>query len=188
MTTPLSATLPPSLIDDLSRFVTELQQLALQLELNLAVFDADHISLRCHQNSTAEQWRTALLACGSLLSENLINGRIICLFTLHQPLTVGPWQIDCVELPWPGNRHYPHEGWEHVELLLPGDPTTLHSRALSCLSDTALTTPGIKLKFSHPQGEHERLPNPTLAVTNGRVTLKFHPHRIQDIIASEQST
>ncbi|WKV51212.1 VOC family protein [Dickeya fangzhongdai] len=187
MTALLPSTLPPSLLNDLSRFETELQQLAQQLELDLAAFDADHISLRCHQNSTAEQWRTALLACGSLLSENMINGRPICLFILHQPLTVGPWQIDCVELPWPGNQHYPHEGWEHVELVLPGDPATLHPRALACLPDAALTTPGIKLKFSHPQGEHERLPNPTLAVTNGRVTLKFHPYRIQEIVAIEQS-
>ncbi|MEI7375595.1 VOC family protein [Dickeya chrysanthemi] len=187
MTALLPSTLPSALMSDLSRFTAELQQFAQQLELDLAAFEADHISLRCHQNSTAEQWYAALLECGSLLSENLINGRKICLFTLHQPLAVGPWRIDCIELPWPGSRYYPHEGWEHVELVLPGDPATLHPRALACLSDVALTTPGIKLKFSHPQGEGERLPNPTLAVTNGRITLKFHPYRIQAIIASEQS-
>ncbi|WP_192456717.1 VOC family protein [Musicola keenii] len=182
----MTALLPASLRDDLSRFENELWQLAAQLQLNLADFQADHLALRCHQYSTAERWREALLTSGTLLSEKTINGRPICLFTLHQPLTVGPWRIDCVELPWPGNRHYPHEGWEHVELVLPGDPATLHQRALASLSDEALRAPGIKLKFSHPQGEQERLPNPTLAVTNGSVTLKFHPYRIQDVVASEQ--
>ncbi|MGM3172668.1 VOC family protein [Dickeya lacustris] len=187
MTVLLPAVLPDALINDLSRFERELEQFSQLLELRLDLFDADHISLRCHQQQTAERWREALLACGELLSENTINGRPICLFTLHHPLKVGPWHIDCVELPWPGERYYPHEGWEHVELVLPGDPATLHPRALACLSDTALTTPGVKLKFSHPQGEGERLPNPTLAVTNGRLTIKFHPYRIQEIVASEQA-
>jgi predicted metalloenzyme YecM len=31
----------------------------------------------------------------------------------------------------------------------------------------------------------ERLPNPTLAVTDGSVTVKFHPWTIEQIVASE---
>lgn len=182
-----SQPLPASLMADLSRFESEMNKLAELLSLDIAQFEADHISLRCHQNATAERWREALLAHGAtLLSENIINDRPICLFTLPQPITVGPWQIACIELPWPGNKRYPHEGWEHVEVVLPGDPATLHQRALACLSDKALLTQGIRLKFSQPQGEQERLPNPTLAVTNGIVTLKFHSYRLLDIIESER--
>jgi predicted metalloenzyme YecM len=33
--------------------------------------------------------------------------------------------------------------------------------------------------------ERERLPNPTLAVTDGQVTVKFHPWTIEQIVASE---
>ncbi|WP_273876845.1 VOC family protein, partial [Serratia marcescens] len=72
---------------------------------------------------------------------SMINGRPICLFDLQQPLAVGPWRIDCVELPYPGEKRYPHEGWEHVELVLSGDPQTLHARALSHLADEALLAP-----------------------------------------------
>ncbi|OSN04755.1 VOC family protein [Lonsdalea iberica] len=184
-----SQPLPTSLMDDLSRFESEMFKLAEQLSLDIGLFEADHISLRCHQNATAERWREALLNNGAtLLAENVINDRPICLFLLPQPLTVGPWQITCIELPWPGNKRYPHEGWEHVEVVLPGDPATLHQRALACLPDAALLTQGIRLKFSQPQGEQERLPNPTLAVTNGTVTLKFHPSRLQDIVESERNS
>lgn len=184
-----SQPLPTSLMDDLSRFESEMFKLAEQLSLDIGLFEADHISLRCHQNATAERWREALLNNGAtLLAENVINDRPICLFLLPQPLTVGPWQITCIELPWPGNKRYPHEGWEHVEVVLPGDPATLHQRALACLPDAALLTQGIRLKFSQPQGEQERLPNPTLAVTNGTVTLKFHPFRLQDIVESERNS
>ncbi|KHN56501.1 VOC family protein [Pectobacterium fontis] len=177
--------LPHDLITDLARFEQEIQELANVLQLDLSAFHADHISLRCHQNTTAESWKTALLNVGSLLSENHINGRPICLFILDHALAFGPWQVACIELPWPGKKFYPHEGWEHVELVLPGDVETLHQRALACLSDEALRTPGIKLKFSSPQGERERIPNPTLAVTNGKVTIKFHSVDIRDVIASE---
>ncbi|HIC7642888.1 TPA: VOC family protein [Serratia liquefaciens] len=171
---------------DLPRFEQALSQFAEKLHLDLSQFTADHVSLRCHQNTTAERWRLGLEQCGSLLSEAMINGRPICLFDLQQPLKVGPWQIDCVELPYPGDKRYPHEGWEHVELVLSGEPATLYARALAHLPDEALLAPGIKLKQSSPKGEGERLPNPTLAITDGSVTIKFHPYSIRDIVASEQ--
>jgi predicted metalloenzyme YecM len=31
------------------------------------------------------------------------------------------WALDVVELPWPGEKRYRHEGWEHVEVVLRGD-------------------------------------------------------------------
>ncbi|WCG81523.1 VOC family protein [Pectobacterium sp. A5351] len=180
--------LPNDLITDLARFELALQELADVLHLDLGAFHADHISLRCNQNATAESWKVALLKVGRLLSENQINGRPICLFILDKAISVGPWKMTCIELPWPGEKHYPHEGWEHVELVLSGEAETLHQRALACLSDDALRAPGIKLKFSSPQGEKERMPNPTLAVTNGKVTIKFHPFDIRDVVASEMSS
>ncbi|MBN0855667.1 VOC family protein, partial [Pseudomonas aeruginosa] len=59
--------------------------------------------------------------------------------------------------------------------------------ALALLADDGLSQPGIVVKTSSPKGEHERLPNPTLAVTDGSVTVKFHPWSIEQIVASEQA-
>ncbi len=42
---------------DLPRFTKALTELATRLGLDIAPLDADHISLRCHQNTTAERWR-----------------------------------------------------------------------------------------------------------------------------------
>lgn len=170
---------------DLPRFTDALTALAEQLGLDIAPLEADHISLRCHQNATAERWRAGLEQCGELLSENIINGRPICLFTLREPVCVAHWRFQVVELPWPGEKRYPHEGWEHVEIVLPGDPQTLNARALALLSDRGLARPGIVVKTSAPKGERERLPNPTLAVTDGKVTIKFHPWSIEAIVESE---
>ena len=100
---------------DLPRFTQAFTELATRLGLEIAPLDADHISLRCHQNATAERWRRGFEQCGELLSENIINGRPICLFKLHEPVTVAHWQFTVVELPWPGEKRYPHEGWEHID-------------------------------------------------------------------------
>lgn len=174
------------LVADLPRFTQLLADFAQKLQLNLADFEADHISVRCHQNTTADRWRQGFMQCGSLLNETQINGRPICLFDLPEPLSVGPWAIDLVELPYPGDKRYPHEGWEHVELVLSGGAEGFYARALALLADEALVAPGIKLKQSSPKGENERLPNPTLAITDGTITIKFHPHSLRDIVASER--
>ena len=119
---------------DLPRFSDALQRFTARLGLEIAGLDADHISLRCHQNTTAERWRRGLEQCGTLLSENMINGRPICLFKLAEPVCVAHWRFHIVELPWPGEKRYPHEGWEHIEIVLPGDPATLNARALALLA------------------------------------------------------
>ncbi|CNH95406.1 VOC family protein [Yersinia pekkanenii] len=173
------------LLADLPCFEHKLVILAAKLNLDLTQFSADHISLRCHQIETAQRWHRGLLHGGDLMSETQINGRSICLFDLVQPLSVGPWQIDCVELPYPGRTYYPHQGWEHIELVLPGDPQTLRQRARALLPDTL--PKGISEKFSSPQGQHERLANPTLAVSDGEVTIKFHPYTLRQIVASERN-
>lgn len=174
------------LVADMPRFIDALSTFAQTLQLDLSAYHADHISLRCHQNTTADRWREGLSQCGFLLNETEINGRPICLFSLATPLVVGPLTIDLVELPYPGEKRYPHEGWEHIEIVLAGGEDGFYTRALAQLADEALVTPGIKVKQSAPKGEHERLPNPTLAITNGTVTIKFHPHSLRDIVASEQ--
>lgn len=87
---------------DLPRFTEALGQLAARLGLDIAPLSADHISLRCHQNTTAARWRLGLEQCGTLLSENTINGRPICLFKLDEPVIVAHWHLSVVELPWPG--------------------------------------------------------------------------------------
>ena len=176
------------LANDLPRFEQQLTNLAEKLGLTLENLEADHISVRCHQITTAERWKQGLMQVGHLFSENLINGRPICLFELTEPLPVGPWRINVVELPWPGNKLYRHEGWEHVEIVLRGDPETLGARAMALLSDNGLLQPGISFNTSSPQGEKERLPNPTLAVTDGQITIKFHPWSLKEIVASEQDS
>ncbi len=175
------------LAQDFSRFEQALQELAERIGVDPAAHEIDHIAVRCHQFTTAERWKRGFMQIGQLFSETMINGRPICLFKLQQPLLLAGQAVDVVELPWPGQKLYRHEGWEHIEIVLRGEPETLGVRAMALLSDAALTQPGISFKTSSPAGEHERLPNPTLAVTDGQSTIKFHPWRLEEIVASERA-
>jgi len=174
------------IVDDLPGFADALQALAGRLGLDMTPLHADHISLRCHQNATAARWRKGFEQCATLLSENIINGRPVCLFKLHSPLILAHWSFHIVELPWPGEKRYPHEGWEHIEIVLPGPAESLNARALALMSDEGLRQTGISIKSSAPKAAGETLPNNTLAVTDGKVTLKFHPWSIEAVVASER--
>ncbi|ERT10503.1 hypothetical protein O185_24510 [Photorhabdus temperata J3] len=171
------------LVVDLVIFTQKLSQFRQRLNLDFDKYQADHISLRCNDIAVAERWRKGFLQCGSLMSESIINGRPICLFDLAQPITVLNWQIDCVELPYPGKKAYAHQGWEHVELVLPVAPEMLSVEARALLPQPL--PGGFFVKESQPKGERERLPNPTLAITDGELTVKFHPFTLRDIVKSE---
>lgn len=181
----------PKLLNDLAadlpRFAESIQQLAIRLDLSLEVLKVDHISLRCHQNTTAERWSSGLKQLGVCFSRAEIAGRAIELYRLTEPLDFLYWKIPVIELPWPGEKRYPHEGWEHIEVVLTGDPATLGMRAMALFSDQSLLQPDINFKTSSPQNGEGGLANPTLSVTDNWVTIKFHPYSIETIVASEQT-
>ncbi len=72
-------------------------------------------------------------------------------------------------------------------MVITGVTVTLNARGLALISDEGVSRQGISVKTRAQKGEHERLPNPTLAVTDGKTTIKFHPWSIEEIVASEQS-
>nr|WP_241648484.1 VOC family protein [Rosenbergiella collisarenosi] len=176
----------PELADDLSRFEHDVTTFAQQLGLNLTGVEIDHISLRCHQNQTAERWASQLAQHGRCFSDAVIAGRPIHLYQLHQPLDVFSHSIQIVELPWPGEKRYRHEGWEHIEIVLPGTPEELGQRAMALIDDSGLLIPGVSVKTRRPKVKDGALDNTTLAITNGEVTLKFHTWSIDKIVTSEQ--
>nr|WP_274724815.1 VOC family protein [Xenorhabdus bovienii] len=171
------------LVADLAGFEQKLKQFEGHLGLHFEQYSADHISLRCNESKIADRWRKGFLQCSQLISESIINGRPICLFDLNQPIVLLDWKIDCVELPYPSQKHYVHQGWEHVELVLSVPPEQLICEAKKLLPQPL--PDNFRMKESHPKGKNERFPNPTLAVTDGEITIKYHPFCIREIVKSE---
>lgn len=169
--------------DSLPEFEQKLMKMAKVLAISLTDFPIDHISVRCHHIATAERWREGLSHCAQLLSDNEINGRPIYIFELKQPIVVASQEVFVIELPFPKGKSYPRETWEHVEMVINVDPEQLENSAKALLPNSL--PDGYSLKMSQPKGQSERLDNPTLAVTNGIITIKYHPFTLKDIIKSE---
>ncbi|XLP71506.1 VOC family protein [Mannheimia haemolytica] len=157
---------------DLSQFEQKIRQIAEIAGIDLAAYEIDHLAVRMNQTETAEQWKILLLDGATLLKESEVNGRPIGLFALIQAVEFCGQFVKIVELPFPKNKVYLEEGWEHIELVFPmldnESSEQWVSRALSHfrLADNS----EIKLKISQPQVEGERLPNPSIAISLRNVT------------------
>ena len=183
---------PEQMLAELPVFLARIQVLADQMNLSLAGYQADHIALRVNDWQMAEMLHQAWLAYGEEWSNNEINGRPIVVIGFDQPLQFGGWTIEALELPYPGRKSYPQQGWEHVEFVIPagaGDIDEMKvvlDAAFPQLPWHQLAEKGIKVKASSPAGDKERLPNPTYAFKKDGVCIKLHPCSLKAVIESEE--
>lgn len=174
----------PSFSQAIAAFITELGLDKLNLE-------CDHCALRVNTPQAADELRSQFAKHGNIISDNMINGRPILIIELDSPLMMNNSAIDCVELPYPGEKAYPQEGWEHVELIFKcnaSDCESLSQQLINAVPTLAGIIAGetdIKVKQSSPKGDKERLANPTIAFKKNGLCVKVHPHGIKAVIASE---
>ncbi|NAW66833.1 VOC family protein [Photobacterium halotolerans] len=182
---------PEQMLAQLPEFMGKIERLAEELGLDLSACQADHIALRVNSRALATALHQAWLAYGEEWSTNVINGRPIVVIGFHQPLQAGQWQIEALELPYPGDKTYPVQGWEHVEFVVPCQASTTEELQAAlearfpALNWERLDQAGIAVKASSPAGEKERLANPTFAFKKDGVCIKLHPCSLKAVIESE---
>ncbi|GIU48001.1 VOC family protein [Shewanella algidipiscicola] len=173
------------------QFSHDIQQFLQELQLDTLGLACDHVAVRVNSVAGADLLKDYFGHRGRIISNNMINGRPILIIALNRPLQLAHMLIDCVELPYPSDKHYPNEGWEHIEVVLPGEAQNIEQlsqqllNALPTLAPVLAGKTDIKVKCSSPQGEHERLANPTIAFKRANLCIKVHAHGIKTIIASE---
>ncbi|QIR14270.1 VOC family protein [Shewanella aestuarii] len=179
--------------DTWPEFSLRVQHFIQQLGLDKLALDCDHCALRVNHQQKAQLLVDEFSQHGEIISNNMINGRPILIIKLAEPLMLAGTPIQCVELPFPSDKTYPVEGWEHVELVLPSNAQTCDELAdelvakLPQLAPVIAGNTDIKVKQSSPKGDNERLANPTIAFKANGICVKVHPHGIQKIIESEQA-
>lgn len=183
---------PEQMLADLPVFMDRVIGLADEMGISLLPYAADHIALRVNSQNIALELHQAWLAYGTEWSNTIINGRPIVVIGFDKPLHVGKWTIEALELPYPSDKVYPQQGWEHVEFVVPGEAMSIVdlkktiSTTFPVLDWQQLSAKGIKVKASSPAGADERLPNPTYAFKKDNVCIKLHSHSLAAVIASEQ--
>ncbi len=186
---------PEMMRNSLVVFWQKIEQLADMIALDIGQFSADHVAMRINEIDVAKQVHQAWLAQGQQLSQAEINGRPIIVLKLDEGLRVANQVIPCIELPYPSAKTYPQQGWEHVEFVLASDAQSIDAFVQDIRQQcpqlakkwSQLPALGVKVKLSSPQGEGERLANPTVTFKSNGVCIKLHPHSLEQVIASEQN-
>ncbi len=173
--------------DEFAKFEQHIFQLAEKVALPLQDYVIDHLAVRVNSEQSAQRWLSELLKCGKILSDNLVNGRKIYLIQLDTPLIFANQQVQIVELPFPKNKQYPQEGWEHIEAVMPFLPKETANAWIERINSHFLWNKmtDVRVKVSEPKVEGETLPNPSIAVSgDNAVCIKVHPYHIKTIVAS----
>lgn len=186
---------PKTLLADLPRFWGDILTLADELGIDTKLLVADHVAMRINELDVAQNAHQEWLTQGRQISNAMINGRPIIVIEFDKPLQIENHSIECLELPYPSDKTYPNQGWEHVEFVVPSSAQSAPEfveevKAIFpqlAANWDGLGDKGIKVKLSSPQGEGERLANPTVAFKNNGVCIKLHPHTLKEVIASEQA-
>ncbi|MGS0690419.1 VOC family protein [Shewanella sp. 0m-8] len=179
------------LINSWTTFSQQVQAFTQELGLEPLSLECDHTALRVNSNQSADGLRAEFAKVGNIISDNMINGRPILIIELTTPLMMGTNAIECVELPYPSDKVYPTEGWEHIELVLDCNAIDCDTLAQALLKQAPQLAPvlagetDIKVKMSSPKGDKERLANPTIAFKKDGICVKVHAHGIKAVIASE---
>lgn len=177
--------------------------LANSIGLNLQQLEIDHLALRVNTQHLAQQWKNAFSEVAQLLSQNQVNGRPIYLFKLKQALWFCQQAIQVIELPYPSDKTYPVEGWEHLEVVIPffQNETICEWQQRLIQQFQLEQNPALLFKCSQPKVTNEQLANPTIAIrfnpsileqekfqqgVDLNLCIKLHPYSIEQVVKSEQ--
>ncbi|TCK01860.1 hypothetical protein EV694_0494 [Volucribacter psittacicida] len=179
----------PHYLERFQQFEQKIYHLAQQAKIVLAQYEIDHLAIRVNHLLNAQQWQQSLIKCGRILSKNFVNGRPIVLFELTQPLLFAEQKVSIIELPYPKDKQYPQQGWEHIEIIFPFLPRESTVNWLERVEKQFLWNQSsqLKVKISEPKVEGEQLANPSVAVslkdnTDNHCCIKVHPYHIKQII------
>lgn len=179
----------PALYREYQDFERKIQALAIEMRVNLTDYAIDHLALRVNSSEMGQNWLVRLLKCGTILADNLVNGRVIYLIQLDEPLPFLHQFVDIIELPFPKDKIYRYETWEHIEFVLPFLAKESTNEWITRVQSVFLWNQfdRLTIKVSEPKAEGELLPNPSIAVSlkdslQNHTSIKVHPYSIKKIV------
>lgn len=176
-------------VEVLVDFEKKILSLASEMALILTDYEIDHMAVRVNHCKTAKSYLDLFVKKGRIVSDNLINGRVIYLIELTQPIEILGQKVAIIELPYPKEKVYPQEGWEHIEVVVPFLPEESVGEWIQRVKSQFKLNQSarLKVKVSEPKAEGEQLPNPSVAVSfvdkkQNHSCIKVHPYSIKKII------
>ena len=178
-----------ALYNEFLQFEQKIISLAAYLGLILSDYEIDHIAVRVNNCKTAKSYLELFVKYGVILSDNIVNGRVIYLIKLHQPLVLAGQKVQIIELPFPNGKIYPQESWEHIEIVTPFLAKESTIEWIERIKKQFLLNQmsELSVKVDEPKVDGEILPNPSIALsfadkTQNHSCIKVHPYSIEEII------
>lgn len=144
-----------------------------KMQVNLGDATIDHLCYRVPDFARYEQVKKSLSAVGDLLGEEMVNGRPISTYKLHEAIQFKNYQIPLVELPAPKSGRSYTEGLEHCEFVIEQP-----------LNEFIADHP--HLEFDARALSQAINPDVALLLPSGYV-VKFHNQSLENVIALEQT-
>ncbi len=127
----------------------------------------DTLCLQVPSNERYDQVKAALEPLGDLISESEVNGRLIAVFALHEPLSASGWTVSFIELPQPKSGT-PAEGVRHLQFV------------------TRVAIENFRAKFAHLDfDDRGNKRNRLLEVEREGIAVRFHDKNMGVVIAAE---
>ena len=147
----------------------------------------DHICVRTSSVEQTEHIHNSLELVGSTISTAEVGGRLIHIIQLTEPVQVGHWETNAVELPYPKQNRPYTDGWEHVEFVLPGTENTMTDvrGVFDSLFPHLVQSRFVEQyqrKDDEPKASGDQLPNPTIGIKAAGIGIKFHARSIQAVV------
>lgn len=130
----------------------------------------DTLCLQVPSNERYNEVLEELVTRGKLLSESQVNGRLIAVVELFEPLAAGGWQVSFVELPQP-KKCVGQEGVRHLQFVTRTGIESFRSRFP-------------QLNF-HDRGNTV---NRLLEIATPAATVRFHDKNMGAVIELEQGS
>jgi predicted metalloenzyme YecM len=138
-------------------------------------FYYDHVCYRVETELEYQNEHALLRKFSTLLQENIVGGRIIATFQLHEPIFIENQKIDIIELPMPKLGSFYKSGLEHAEIVI-GDIDLL---------EFTKKYPDIIWDLSAVNKTNNA--DVRIILDNGK-SVKFHQMSLQQVIALELAT
>lgn len=151
-----------------------------------------HTCVRIKSSDNVTELKENVSQIGKIISSAIVNGREILIIQLDNPLTVGNWAVNGIELPYPKQNHSYEDGLEHVEFVFPDVENTMNAvreKVLETIKNVSIEELKQKCSYSEdePQAEGDQKPNPTISLKVDGVGIKFHALSIQDVVGFSES-
>jgi len=159
------------LLGDIDGFLAKLVDALYDDGINVTSYELDHICYRVETSEQYEHHKQELGKLGEQLSENVINGRPIAVYKLHEPIRFRGRKIYCVEVPAPKDGYPYPKGLEHAEFVIDCSFEEFMNRHKKVKFDTRF--------MNNPN-------NPDIIINYDGFCVKFHQQSLEKVIEIEK--